>query len=174
MTAQVISIGKMTEEQAIKVAEAGVDFSIPVDVADMSLQEPDYGEDFVDNATPEEASLYYQMWSTFQVGERTFRGAVADALIRGGEALREADLKTNMVDALRGDEESNVYFKTEEEAEAFSKVAQHHAMLRALLWYKVGERLGMHSWRLGFRRPKSGSNDMRIVKTKKRWGDAGS
>ena len=174
MTAQVISIGLMTEEQATKVAEAGVDFLTPVNVAEMGLHEPEYGEDFVDNATAEEASIYYEMWKTFEVAERAFRKAVGDALVRGGEALRESDLKKNIVDALRGDDESHVYFKTEEEAEEFSKVAQRHVFLKALLYYKVGERLGLHSWRLGFRRPKSGSNDMRIVKTTKRWGDAGS
>ncbi len=173
MTAQVINFGQMTEEQVAKVAEAGVDLRVPVNVTEMGLTEPEYGEDFVDFATDEEASIYYQMWQTFQVAERGFRKAVGDALVRGGHALAESDLKQNIVEALRGDEGTNVYFENDEKAEEFSKVAQRHAFLKALLYYKVGERLGMHSWHLGFRRPKSGSDSLRVVKTKKRW-DAGS
>lgn len=173
MTAQVISIKQMSEDQVARVAEAGVDLHAPVDVAEMNLTEPEYGEEFVDQATDDETAIYYQVWQTFQVAERMFRQAVGDALVRGGQALKESDLKQNIVEALRGDEDANVYFEDDAKAEEFSKLAQRHLFLKGMLYYNVGERLGLHSWHLGFRRPKSGSSSLRIVKTKKRW-DAGS
>ncbi len=171
MTAQVISIKQISDDQVAKVAEAGVDLHVLVDVAEMNLPEPEYGEEFVDQATDDEAAIYYQVWKTFQVAERMFRLAVGDALVRGGQALKESDLKQNIVEALRGDEEANVYFEDDAKAEEFSRVAQRHVFLKELLYYNVGERLGMHSWHLGFRRPKSGSNSLRVVKIKKRFGD---
>lgn len=168
MSGEVISIGKLSEQRAMDLADAGVELQERVDVSELNLQEPQYGETFVFHAEPDEVAIYYEMHTVTKRLEKWGRELVATTFAKMGEKVRDSDLGKPWHEALQ-DGDLALEFNTEEEGEEFFRLSQRRQFLHSLLYWKLGERTKQHGQRLGLRRPMAGEDRLRVVRIERRW-----
>jgi hypothetical protein len=168
MSGEVISIGKLTDDRAQELASAGVELQERVDLDDLNLSEPQYGEVFVFHADPDEVAIFYDLHTVTTRLEKWARELVADTMTKMGNKVRESDLQKPWHDALQ-DGDVKPEFTDDAEGEEFFRLQQRRQFLHALLYWKLGERAGMHGQRLGLRKPMAGEEALRVVKIERRW-----
>ena len=96
--------------------------------------------------------------------ERELLGNVVTEL---GGKIKESDLSQPWYDGINNDR-LMPKFKDDEEEEKFYRLRQKRGFLRQLLYWRMGERGNLHMYRLGFRKPLPGSEDLRVVKIERR------
>lgn len=165
---EVISIGKLTEEQTVELAEAGVGISERVDLDKMNVPEPQYGEAFVFHVEPDEAAIFVELHETTLTLEKWTRDLFADTMTNMGEKVRQSDLDKPFWEVFQ-DGEVKPFFEDEAKGEEYFRLQQRRAFLHGLLYWKLGERSGLHGHRLGIRKPMAGEDKLRVVKLDRRW-----
>lgn len=134
----------MGEEVFRLLYEAGGHLPDRADLSDLELPARAPEEAVVGRITDEEAVIFRALVEGNKAHDAASRAKIASALAAASEAARDpsADLA-----ALQAQAEP-----TEEEAAAQYRLSQGNHLLHALLHWKLGERLGLHDWRLGVRR----------------------
>lgn len=162
MTATVIASLKMglTDERLAELRASGLNVEEHVDLTDLPLQEPQRGEEVVGTLTETEAALFKILYDTSQEVEDMMREGVGAAMARLGEAIRTSDRNKSMHEVLSNGEMAPEF--TDEQEQKFFRLQQLSGYCHAMFHYTLGERLGLHSWRLGVR------SKNRIVKIAKR------
>ena len=138
-----------------------------VDLNDLDLPEPQYGETEAGELTEEETSLFVELHRVSIEAERRTRELIGDLLSSAGKDVRESDLNKSLLETLRGGEHKP-NFSDEEDEERYFMLMQRRSHLHALLHWQLGERLAAHSHRLGIRKPKPQGTALRVVKIAKR------
>lgn len=167
MTGDVVSIGKLTDERVAELADKGVNLQERVSVEEMNLPEPQYGEVFAAVAEQDEQDLYNELNEVSQKLERWGRELLANVVTDMGQRVRESDINRPIFETFT-EGANQPKFDNPEQAEEFARLGQRRAFLHSLLHWKLGERLGLHNWRLGFRKPAPGEDKLRIVKIAER------
>lgn len=165
--ADIISIAKLSDERATALKEAGVEVKERVDTSGLSLTEPQYGEVFAIHAEPDEAAIFLELHGLTEKCNLQEREVFAKIMMKGGEAVRSGDAGMAILEILQNTEHNP--FDTDEEGEEFFRNRQRRQFLYDLLHWKIGERTGLHGWRLGIRKQIKGEDKLRIVKVERRW-----
>jgi len=154
VTAEVVThtrFQKAGDLDALRDAGIEVKGEIPTD-ADLDLKAPIHGEIAVGEASDEDMLIYAQMVETLREREQfemelTRRG-LADASEKAGEAKNMGDFIEQMTGIEGKDEDRAKFFRLQQLME----------MLKSTLYFRIGERLDMHHFRLAIR------TNRRIVK----------
>ena len=165
--AEVLTIRKLTAEQEAALAEAGVELKEKVDLRELDLNPPSHGETFLAEMEPDEAVIFVEMVRLTQELEGLQRGMLGDAFVALGSGIKGSNPRKALEEAINRDE-FKMKFGGDEEEEAFFRKAQRRSFLHGLLHWRLGERLGMHAFRLGIRSPAVGSSALRVVRVSRR------
>jgi hypothetical protein len=133
----------------------------------MNIPEPMHGETFCFHAEPEETAIFMEVYEISKKLDKWERELLGEVVTNLGGKIKESDLSQPWFEGI-GDDKMMPRFKNDEEEEEFFRLRQKGNFLRSLLYWKLGERSGLHSYRLGFRKPSPGDNNLRIVKIQRR------
>ena len=149
-------------EDIPRLREAGVSVEGTPDLDDLDLPGPKYGEEIVGSVTAEEAVVLRDLSTASEVAEDLERSAAGKAVEQLGRQIATSDRKKTLQEVLGSDGETPLALDAES-AEVMFSAMQRKNHLHAMLHYMMGERLKLHSWRLGVR------SKGRIVKIGRRW-----
>ncbi len=154
MTAEVVThtrFQKAGDLAALREAGIEVKGEIPTD-AELDLKAPIHGEITVGEATDDDMLIYAQMVQTLREREKfemeLTRAGLADAADKAVDSQTVAEL----IEKMTGEE------GRDEDKAKFFRFAMMLEMLKATLYFRIGERLNLHHFRLAIR------NNRRIVK----------
>ncbi|QIG76115.1 hypothetical protein EVC24_094 [Rhizobium phage RHph_I4] len=129
--------------------------------AELGLTNPEFGEEVLCTLSVEEFSIYVEMAQIGKEIERITKGITARKLrevadrMQGDEDLMDA--------AVAGVENATKnFFESDEEEDHFHTLNAKFSLLRSTLYWVLGERYNVHSWRCGVRTKR------RLVKIEKR------
>ena len=149
-------------EDIARLRAAGVDVQGNPDLGDLDIPDPRYGEDIIGVLTVEEALIYRDLRRAMDVADDLERTAAGKALEEMGRVIATSDRSKSMRDVLARDGETQLSLDPDT-AERMFQAIQRQAHLHAMLHFLLGERLGVHAWRLGVR------SKGRVVKIERRW-----
>ncbi len=153
------------EEVINKLRDAGVEVDAVVDseaVEEMGLKEPVYGEATVGECTVEETAVFHELWQVNRDLEDRSRTLVGESLASVGKSIRDSDRNKPMSEVVQSGE-LDLAFGDDDTEEAYFRLQQRAAMLHAMFWWLLGERLSLHRYRLGVR------SKLRIVRMENRY-----
>lgn len=165
--ANVVSIGKLSDARIAELAEHGVEVKDTVDLDKLNLPEPGPGEIFCFHAEPDETAIFIEMYDLSKELDRWERELLGNVVTELGGKIKESDLSQPWYEGVNNDK-LVPKFKDEEEEEKFYRLQQKRSFLRQLLYWRMGERGNLHMYRLGFRKPTPGNNNLRVVKIQRR------
>lgn len=165
--AEIVAIGKLSAEKKKELAEAGVEVREHIDIDRLKLPEPQHGETFCVYAEPDEVNIYVEMHEIANKVDRWMRQIMGEAMRAAGKSIEDSDLNRPWHEALTQDGLKPIFGGVEKEEEFF-RLFQRKQYLHTLLYWKMGERTGLHSYRLGLRKPAPGEDRLRVVRIQKR------
>lgn len=154
MTAEVITHARFQKAGDLDaLREAGVEVmgEIPTD-ADLDLKAPIHGEIAVGEATDDEMLIYAQMVQTLHDREKFEMELTRAGLAMASDKAVEANTVSELIEKMTGEQG-----KDEDKAKFF-RFAMMLEMLKSTLYFRIGERLDLHHFRLAIR------TNRRIVK----------
>lgn len=138
----------LTPERLLELQEtADVQVSLKSLLDGMDLDDPEADEAIVGTLTPAEATLFRKLYHATEKAEAIARSAVGRQLSAIGNSLQAADPGRPIAEILS----SSTPSLNQEESKSFHSIERYASMLHSCLWWHVGERLGLHEWRLGVR-----------------------
>lgn len=141
----------LTPERLMELQEhADVQVSITSLLEGLELDDPETSEQIVGTLTAGEARLFRSLYECSEEAEAIARAAVGRHFSALGNSLQTSDVNKSLSDILTSVGDSLPRLLDGESAK-FHRSERRAAMLHACLWWHVGERLGLHEWRLGVR-----------------------
>ncbi|AHC30478.1 hypothetical protein CC53_gp061 [Rhizobium phage vB_RleS_L338C] len=129
--------------------------------ADLGLTTPAYGEEVLGTLSVEEFSIFVEMNHLSKEIERITKSIAARKMREVADRMEGDD--DLMSAAVMGVESAGKnFFDNEEEEDHFHTLNAKFALLRSTLYWVLGERYHVHSWRCGIRA------NRRFVKVEKR------
>lgn len=161
--AQVLTNPRFLDDVALdRLRKLGIDIKPTAAIDALELPEPRYGEAVVGELTDEEALLFRELYDANQALETRTRELIAAGLTKAGDLIRHSDRHKPLSEVFKNNE-SPVSFDNEADGLVYFTLQQRAAMLHATFYFAIGERLGLHDWRLGVR------SRARVVKIERRW-----
>jgi hypothetical protein len=145
---------KELQEQGVVIVEETRDYT------DLTLPEPQYGEEIVGSLGPDEKALFFALYDAQMEMEDKTRNLMGNQISRVGETVRNSDRSKDITEALRDQE---MGFDTDEEAVQFFRLQKKVSLLHSTFHWNIAERLNAHEYVLGVR------SQGRIVKVQRRW-----
>lgn len=140
----------LTPDRILELREHNdVQVSLASALEGLDLQEPRPGEKVVGSLTPEEATLYRDLYEANAHIEGIAREAMGRKLSQLGETLRQSDRHKPLSEILK--DPAALDLASDGEMKSFYRAQQRVNMLHACFYYHLGERLDMHEWRMGVR-----------------------
>lgn len=146
MTADVYALFGVTPERLKEIREAGAEPITPVDFDSLNLQAPGAGDKVVGELTDAEAEIFYYFVKVSEELELMSRVAMGEALKRVGESIKHTSLKND-----HNMEMAGMAFESPEDEYKYCRLAQLLPHLKAMIYYTIGERLGIHDYVIGVR-----------------------
>jgi hypothetical protein len=129
-------------------------------LADLSLQEPQYGEEIIGTLEDDERALFFSLYDANLEVEDLTRTHMGNQIARVGKQIKESDRSKDLREALQ---EGEITFEDDDEAKAFFRLSKLRDMIHATFHFNIGERLSAHDYVLGVR------TQGRIVKVSRRY-----
>lgn len=129
---------------------AGVDIRVVDEVNDIDLEEPKYGETLLGDLTTDEKAIFIDMYRAVTQTERMAREFMGAAISRMGAAIAASDAHKPLDEAVRQDQ-GQLDFGSDENRLEFFRLQQRAALLKATLYWSLGERFGCHDFSIGVR-----------------------
>ena len=166
--AKIVSIGQLSDDKISELAEAGIEIEDSINLDKLNLPEINgYNETFFFHADEMETQIYVEMHKVTVRLEKWSRELLGDAMTRMGKKIRSSDITKAWYEQLSEDK-MKPKFDNDEQEEEFFRLCQRKTFLHSLLYWKIGERGNLHSYRLGIRKPSSGDDKLRVVKVQRR------
>lgn len=130
---------------AEQLARMGIHIDPRAAFSALELPEPQYGEDVVGELTDDEVAVFVELYEANREQDTRGRDATGAQFMKLGEAIRSGATPEALMSG------ANEFFASEADAHDFFAIGQKVAMLHSKLHWMLGERFGLHHWRLGVR-----------------------
>lgn len=154
---KILAMAGLSPERLAELTDQGFD-AISLDFESIKLSDPAHDETVVGELTNHEANTFFRLYKAKEEFDTMGRVATGEAIKRFGDLIIKSDdpfdQKNGKITALA--------FATDDEEKRYCRLMLMIEYLRASLYYKLAERLGIPEYELGVR------SKRRVVKKFKR------
>jgi hypothetical protein len=143
MSAQILTSAKFLNEKTTEQLKSlGIEISAKVQLEALDLPEPAYGEEVMTELDEDEALLFAELYHLNEALDAKRRDYMAESLAKLGSSLRERSERDLTPENFR---------MSDAQEKEVHRLQQQASMLHAMLYWRLGERLDCHEFRMGVR-----------------------